>query len=165
MASGQIPLGYSPSICETVQSRASMPTQVDEEPEELVFLSPEEEFASEQVPVQDHGASPVLRRSNCKRKSTASASEMTKGLSTKKKKGSSPEKQSEQARNMPKLPRTPQGEQTAAQPAGIEALLLAMETRLASKIEKTNEAALEATRVAKGRSGLSTWKYQFSYDH
>ena len=63
---------------------------------ELVFLSPDEEPQRPTRPRagQDQGGSPVLRRSNRKRKSTATFSdgEMSKNSSSKKKK-SSPDKQ------------------------------------------------------------------------
>ena len=121
---------------------------------ELVFLSPEEEPPRPKTTqVQaDQGASPVLRRSNRKRKSTAaySDSEMSRNSGSKKKKGSSPEVN----KTMPKIPRTPQAQeqpaqQSTPQPQGqaqaqpqvsaIEALLTGMEGRLSSKIDSTNE--------------------------
>ena len=104
---------------------------------ELVFLSPDEEVTGPQKSGQggqgDQGASPVLRRSNRKRKSVTAYSEtdMSKGSSSKKKK-SSPTK------DMPKVTRTPPREgQAAEQPPGaydIGALLKGMEDRLAGKI-------------------------------
>ena len=126
---------------------------------ELVFLSPEEEPAPPPSTQDDQGASPVLRRSNRKRKSVAaySDSDMSKGSGSKKKKGASPD----QLRSMPKLPRTPQASerspdrtpnnpQQGAPPAapqaqkdiaaGIESYLSGMEARLASKLDANNKA-------------------------
>ena len=121
---------------------------------ELVFLSPDEEAPSPQERGQpsDQGASPVLRRSNRKRKSVTaySESDMSRGSGSKKKK-SSPSK------DMPKTSRTPakDGQAAAAQaevpkqPTELEALLLAMEGRLSAKIDKANEAAKEAVTLSK----------------
>ena len=70
---------------------------------ELVFLSPEEEFSrpTGAEAKGDQGASPVLRRSNRKRKSTTvyCEKEMTKN-SGKKKKSASPDP----GKSMPKFP-------------------------------------------------------------
>ena len=135
---------------------------------ELVFLSPQEEpdkpdkpsKAQEQGQAADQGASPILRRSNRKRKSTTTfaGEDMSKSSSSKKKKGSSPE-----VGNMPKLPRTPQGqgaqttggeaEQEAAGPRAFEAMLLAMEARLGAKMERAAAAAEEAVRVSELTAG------------
>ena len=130
---------------------------------ELEFLSPEEEAPHRKEPQQDQqdqGASPVLRRSNRKRKSvsTFGDSDMTKGSSSKKKKGSSPEPD----KTMPKVPRTPQGqgqgqatdtseasERRDSPSRAFEAMLLAMEARLGAKMEKAAAAAEEAVRVSK----------------
>ena len=118
---------------------------------ELVFLSPDEEVAGPQKSGQgNQGASPVLRRSNRKRKSVTAYSEadMSKGSSSKKKK-SSPSK------DMPKVTRTPPKEGQAAQAEqvpgayDIGALLKGMEERLAGKIEATNKVACEAVTLAK----------------
>ena len=49
--------------------------------DELVFLSPEEEIGG---PAKDQGASPLLRRSARKRKSTSEQVDMTKGSNSKK---------------------------------------------------------------------------------
>ena len=117
----------------------------EDESDELVFLSPEESFPEESPgEVKDQGASPVLRRSNRKRKSTsASVTDMSKGSSTKKKK-TSPGKENDPGKNMLKIPRTPQqGQSQEGQghdpgpkepTAGFEALLLAMEGRLTARL-------------------------------
>ena len=78
--------------------------------EESVFLSPEEQFQSEGQE-KDQGASPALRRSNRKRKSTALVTDMTKNSGSKKKKGSSPVtvRTDDPGKSMPRLPRTPRG--------------------------------------------------------
>lgn len=127
-----------------------MPAPEEEDPDKLVFLSPEEEFQKKDR--EDQGGSPVLRRSNRKRKSTASTSDMTRNSATKKKK-SSPE----QAPSMPKVPRTPVGQADQQQQqqkdegkqADFEKLLLAMEARLSSKMDVTNKAVAEAVSMAK----------------
>ena len=143
----------------------SMPFVVRSDSEneaELVFLSPDEEPRPQQG---DQGASPVLRRSNRKRKSTAAYSEtdMSKSSSSKKKK-SSPDP----GKSMPRIPRTPQ---TAEQPStaaqdlasttpkqkemdktpqqsGLEALLVGMEGRLSQKIDATNTKVDKALALA-----------------
>ena len=116
---------------------------------ELVFLSPDEEALrqSEDRP-QDQGASPVLRRSNRKRKSAIV--DMSKGSGSKKKKASP-----EQAKAIPKLPRTPQAGQDQdqadrqkADTPDLAAMLQAMEKRLASKIEETSKAVNEAVKLS-----------------
>ena len=90
---------------------------------ELVFLSPEEEIRPPKNDPPDQGASPVLRRSNRKRKSVTAYSDndMSKGSGTMKKK-CSPPKQTPPKENpeesMPKLPRTPQAGPTAGQDPG-----------------------------------------------
>ena len=123
---------------------------VEDDPEELVFLSPEESFPEEKQ--EDQGASPVLRRSNRKRKSTASVSmsmsDMPKNSGSKKKK-ESPGKPSESdpGKSMPKIPRTPTTQ--TDQPQSFEALLLAMEGRLSAKLEKVSEASKQAAEQAK----------------
>ena len=73
---------------------------------ELVFLSPKEESVQVRKAQADQGASPVLRRSNRKRKSTTTyPTGMSKGSGSKKKKaGTSPDP----CKSMPKIPRTPQ---------------------------------------------------------
>ena len=128
----------------------------DSEPEELVFLSPEEEFESK--PAQpDPGASPQLRRSSRKRKSTTSYGvDMSKGSSSKKKK-SSPSKN----KNMPRLPRTPQGQDQDKDNEGgkdkdkdsrapdVVELLVAMEARLSSKLDANKRAVNEAVKMSK----------------
>ena len=144
VAHERIPLGYGHTCS------APMPTQTDDDQEELVFLSPDEEFSSEPASSQDQGASPQLRRSTRKRKSTAGGNEdMSKGSSSKKKKNSPPK--------MPKVPRSPAQSQTQAPPQqgqapqgqSFEALLLAMEGRLTAKIERASEASKEAALQAK----------------
>ena len=107
----------------------------EEEEEESVFQSPEWD------PSQGQGASPQLRRSARKRKSTAGGDEgMNKGNSSKKKK-QSPNK-------MPKVTRSPPKPQTG-QGQSFEALLLAMEGRITAKLDKASEAANEAAHQAK----------------
>ena len=98
--------------------------------EESVFLSPEWDPSQER---SDQGASPQLRRSARKRKSTADEDQTVKGTSSNKKK-------------MPKVPRSPQQTQ---QGQSFEALLLAMEGRLTAKLEKASEASQEAAQQAK----------------
>ena len=137
--------------------------------EESVFLSPEKQFQNEGQE-KDQGASPALRRSNRKRKSTASATDMTKNSGSKKKKGSSAVtvRTEEPGRSMPKLPRTPQGTasasattsqhtsagavpqpQTAASENVLERLLQGMETRLMTRMEATNKAVGEAVALSR----------------
>ena len=111
-----------------------------------MFLSPEGEPAPEQP---EAGASPKLRRSSRKRKSTVIEPDMPRSSGTKKKRHSTGNKQTspEQTKEMPKLPRTPAGEQgstpstpvqTNNQTAALEALLAGLEGRLGSKIDATN---------------------------
>ena len=125
---------------------------VESEEEDAVFLSPEWDPCG-----ADQGVSPQLRRSARKRKSTAGGGEesMSKGSSSKKKK-QSPSK-------MPKVPRSPVAGQNTGQGTqgqsgkttsqegtqSFEALLLAMEGRLAAKLEKASEASKEAAHQAK----------------
>ena len=137
---------------------------------ELVFLSPEEEVGPLHSAKGDQGASPVLRRSNRKRKlAIYNDSEMSKNSGSKKKKGSSPDP----GRSMPKIPRTPQPQGTPEQqtsqtgpqqqqqqqqqqqsgttpdlPPTLEALLLGMEGRLGSKIDSTNMKVDRALSLA-----------------
>ena len=85
---------------------------------ELVFLSPEEEVGPIQKPGGDQGASPVLRRSNRKRKSAVYCEDMSKNSGSKKKKGSSPDP----GKSMPKIPRTPQrGDTESDTPSALAA--------------------------------------------
>ena len=93
-----------------------MPAGVEDDPEDLVFLSPEE-LPPPKVPVNDQGASPVLRRSNRKRKSVASVGEMTKpaGSRSKKKKASPGKPEQDAGKSMPRIPRTPLGTAEPAQ--------------------------------------------------
>ena len=72
--------------------------------------------------------------------------------SASKKKKNSPDP----GRSMPRIPRTPQGGAgrqeggtEPGQPSELETLLVAMEGRLAAKIEKASEAARETMAVAK----------------
>ena len=120
---------------------------------ELVFLSPEEDPPARPEP-KDQGASPVLRRSNRKRKSVTCGSDMSKSSGSKKKKTASPDP----TKSMPKLPRTPQGGQEDKDEGGgkrdsgaaaFEAMLLAMEKRLGAKMERATEAAQEAVNLSK----------------
>ena len=114
--------------------------EVDSEEEDGIFQSPE----WDPTPDTDQGASPQLRRSTRKRKSTAGDDSMTQGNSSKKKKAS-PNK-------MPKVTRSPPKAQAAPTPdqaQSFEALLLAMEGRLSAKMEKASEAAKEAAHQAK----------------
>ena len=150
---------------------------------ELVFLSPEEEPEpcknDKKASTEDQGASPVLRRSNRKRKSVSFVQDMSKGSGSKKKKTSPPKKQppsqeADQASSMPKLPRTPQGAGSGtgggtgggtADPPDADrdkgekqtgpdfaALLLAMEDRLATKMDATNKAVNQAVSLSKMNS-------------
>ena len=117
-----------------------------------MFLSPEEELSSKKSPVKDQGASPVLRRSNRKRKSTAPVSDMTKGSSNKKKRNSPAKQESDPGRSMPRIPRTPQAtepEREGSLGQGFEALLLAMEGRLTAKLERASDASRQAAEQAK----------------
>ena len=113
---------------------------------ELVFLSPDEEPGPPPGAQQDQGASPILRRSNRKRKSTAaySESDMSKNSGSKKKKGSSPEV----LKSMPKIPRTPQAQDNLPPPvtegapapfgaAEFGTLLAGIEARITAKMEAT----------------------------
>ena len=75
---------------------------------DLVFLRPEEDFPVRKSPTKNQGASPVLRRSNRKRKLTALYSDMSKGSGSKKKKSSRPRQDNDPVRSMPKISRTPQ---------------------------------------------------------
>ena len=123
---------------------------------ELVFLSPEEEPPT-RPEARDQGASPILRRSNRKRKSVT-YSDMTKNSGTKKKKTASPDP----AKSMPRIPRTPQGGQEDkgeksdksdknepdSGANAFEAMLLAMEARLGAKMERAAEAAQEAVKIS-----------------
>ena len=125
----------------------------DSESDDLVFLSPEKSFNQQG---RDQGASPTLRRSSRKRKSVSIPGNMSKTSATKKKK-SSPDP----GKSMPRIPRTPQGAAAATEdrsgtpgegpegPGGLESLLLAMEGRLAARIDKASEAAREAVALAK----------------
>ena len=120
--------------------------------DDLAFLSPEESFDQQ---AHDQGASPTLRRSNRKRKSVSVPGNMSKTSTTKKKKNSP----DNPGKSMPRIPRTPQGaagtseERTGGENAesanGLEGLLLAMENRLAARIDKASEAAREAVDIAK----------------
>ena len=117
--------------------------EAESEEEDGAFQSPEWEGDPE-------GASPKLRRSSRKRKSTAGDRSMTRESSSKKKK-SSPKTD-----KMPKVPRSPQGAtaqpqagQSQTQQQSFEALLLAMEGRLTSKLERASEAARDAANQAK----------------
>ena len=135
-------------------------TASDSDGDEAVFLSPLEEATAAEVP--DQGASPTLRRSTRKRKSTSAFPDMTKGSSTKKKKKTPPSERvtSDPGKAMPKIPRTPQaqpgtprtnstdGETTAPQP-DIAALLAAMENRITAKIEKNGLEVKEAIGLAR----------------
>ena len=105
--------------------------------EEQVFQSPEWDSSK---PGEDTGASPQLRRSTRKRKSTAGDDSLRASGSKKKK-------------EMPKVGRSPPRGQAQAQDQGqaqaFEAMLLAMEGRLSAKIEKASEASREAAHQAK----------------
>ena len=113
--------------------------RAEDEEEEQVFQSPEWEPSAA---VPDQGASPQLRRSTRKRKSTAGDS-ANNGTSSKKKKAS-PGKMPKTARSPPK----PQADRTSPSKS-FEALLLAMEGRLTAKMEKASEAAKDAALQAK----------------
>ena len=129
------------------------------EGDDLVFLSPEEDFDDNNT-AADTGASPALtlRGSNRKRKSVFSET-MTKGSGSKKKKAS-PGRQDDPGKSMPRIPRTPQGDrqQQQQQPkppqdeqdhasavpeqvdSALERALLGMEQRLASRMEANTKA-------------------------
>ena len=117
-------------------SVSGMPRGVTSDEEDVIFLTPEGDQEAEK---EDQGASPQLRRSARKRKSTAGDEVMSRESSSKKKK-SSPS-------NMPKVTRSPP--RNEAQGQSFEALLLAMESRLTSKIEKASEASREAAQQSK----------------
>ena len=51
-----------------------------------LLVAQKEDFPARKSPAKDQGASPVLRRANRKRKSTASYTDMSKGSGSKKKK-------------------------------------------------------------------------------
>ena len=142
-----------------------MPTRSDSDTEGQAFLSPEEQFEVEGTARgadKDQGASPILRRSTRKRKSTASVTDMSKNSGSKKKKPSSPanSRAEDPCKSMPKIPRTPQsGASTPSAPAAaggqtpsqgqttdnvIEQLLHGMESRLITRMEATNQAVNEA---------------------
>ena len=114
--------------------------------EEQVFQSPE------WTPTQETqersagaaGASPQLRRSARKRKSTAGDDSLLLKVSESKKKKEMPKVN----RSPPKGPVNGQG-QAQGQGQSFEALLLAMEGRLTAKIEKASEASREAAHQAK----------------
>ena len=133
----------------------------ESETDDLVFLSPDESVGEDEAgKTKDQGASPtLLRRSNRKRKSVTVLGSMSKNSATKKKKNSP-----DPGKSMPRIPRTPQGNKSpegkgedgkgeggeqAKKPGELEALLLAMEERLAAKIDRTNEVAKQALEVAK----------------
>ena len=109
----------------------------EEEEVEAVFQSPEWD------PDGGQGASPQLRRSARKRKSTA-GDDSFKSTSSKKKKKVSPGKMPKTARS----PNKPQADQ-ASGGQSFEALLLAMEGRLSAKFDKASEAAKDAALQAK----------------
>ena len=117
----------------------------DEREEEVeVFKSPEWEPDNTG---QDQGASPQLRRSARKRKSTAGEDGPLKNSCSKKKKAS--------PGNMPKTARSPpktQGNAQAQAGQSFEALLLAMEGRLTAKLERVSEVSKEAALHAKMNS-------------
>lgn len=144
-----------------------MPSEPDSG-DDLVFLSPEGELAPDQP---DTGASPKLRRSTRKRKSTAGDTGMPRGSESKKKRNSTGNKKSPKTQEsaMPKLPRTaandgppptPSQPQSQAQPQPsqtqtLEALLAGMEGRLGSKIDTTNTKVDRAlTLVAETNSAI-----------
>ena len=146
-------------ICEregvTIEHIDPIVSMSDDHSEEAVFLTPEE-GTRKKGEAGDQGASPVLRRSNRKRKSVTL--DMTKGSSSKKKKNSSPKnKVSSPEKSMPKLPRTPQGgsdhtkeqEEPERNANDFAAMLLAMENRLASKLDATNKAVQKAVTMSK----------------
>ena len=123
-----------------------------------MFLSPPEGPAPDK---QDAGASPHLRRSSRKRKSTADP--VSKESDSKKKRNLTGNKRSDMPRTartpakdgQPKDAQTPkEGAASSAskdQNSSIEALLAGMESRLASKIDSTNskvERALDLVAEA-----------------
>ena len=127
--------------------------------EDLAFLSPPEEGPARGG--TDVGASPHLRRSSRKRKSTAGTEDNMVKESSSKKKKSSP-KMPKVARSPPKAQAQaqarPQHDQTQSQPptqasgtsqVSFEALLQAMEGRIMAKLEKASEASKEAAHQAK----------------
>lgn len=126
----------------------------DSSGDDLIFLSGESE--PEQTEQQDAGASPRLRRSVRKRKSTSGVEHsMLKGSTSKKKKTSPTSKMPKVTRSPPKgASQKPQEQPQAQGPQGnqngsFEALLVAMEERLSAKIERASEASREAAQQAK----------------
>ena len=121
----------------------------DSSGDDLIFLSGESEPEQEHSE-QEPGASPRLRRSARKRKSTSGIEHsMHKGSTSKKKKTSpaskmpkvtrSPPKGASQKQPDPKPQDLPQAQGSQGNPSGsFEALLVAMEERLSAKIEKAS---------------------------
>lgn len=112
----------------------------------------------------DDVASPVLRCSTRKRKSTSALLEMSKSSGKKKKNISlGAVIKPDQAKSMPRIPHTPQAGAVGGDPQverdkdgqqkgpaeGFEALLLAMEKRLTAKMEKTTEEVREAVTLSR----------------
>ena len=117
--------------------------------EDVIFITPESTPKPDQP---DQGESPHLRRSS--RKRTAPPVAMTKHSASKKKKTNSPGKKEDMEQEDPSLcssktPRTPAGA-TGGQPPTkptVEALLLAMESRLIAGID-TIGSSVEANSEA-----------------
>ena len=154
------------------EDHTSVHQMQDSDPEgdrdDVIFLSPDESPPKSKD--NDPGASPVLRRSNRKRKSVSAANcpppggEMSKGSSAKKKKAS-PSKAEEPGKAMPKIPRTPvaqdakaadpptnageKGKETPDKGGEFERLLAAMEARLSSKIDAASKAVSQAVLMSK----------------
>ena len=102
----------------------------------------------------DEGASPHLRRSSRKRKSTAGEADMPKDSSSKKKRNSTGNKTST---TMPRVPRSPVSDNKAAgqQASTLETLLAGMEGKLGLKIDSTNNKVEKAlTLVAETNTAL-----------
>ena len=127
---------------------------------ELVFLSPDEEVGPRQraSAKEDQGASPVLRRSNRKRKSVVRGdTDMSRGSGSKKKKGSpskTPDKDKDMTARTPKAgPSQPPNNgapKTAekGEAPSIQDLLLGMEGRLSSKLDVTDKKVEKALTLA-----------------
>ena len=129
----------------------STAAESDPETDEVVFLSPPEEFTPRQT--SDQGGSPTLpRRSNRKRKSVSVVQpDMSKGSgsSSKKKKPSPSVKAGQESdKSMPKVPRTPQGAQTPKSPVKSTA------EKSKDKDKEANMNTDETNRGASSQHGL-----------
>ena len=125
---------------------------------ELVFLSPDEEVGPRHSASakEDQGASPVLRRSNRKRKSVVRGdTDMSRGSGSKKKKGSptkTPDKDMtartpKAGSSQPPTNNVPKTAEKGEAPS-IQDLLLGMEGRLSSKLDVTDKKVEKALTLA-----------------